>query len=335
MNLNTALQIVSASVLANRKLNGRTSQYTTPMLWGTAGCGKTTGVESVADGLGIDCRVVILAQYDAGELGGFPVLQDGEMHRARPAFLPTEGEGILFLDELPQAPVANQNIAAQLVNERRIGEHKLGDGWSIVCAGNDLKHRAGTNAMPSHLKDRLLHLEVEPSLDDTLEYFNAKGVDPIVCGFLRFSADQLSVFDKDAKACPSPRSWEKISNILSWGLPRAAESQAFAGQVGAGAGAKFEAFLQMYRELPNPEQPLTDPMNAPVPEKASILYALLAGISARVNDKNADNFLRYVDRIPQGEFGAFAVKSAKQRYPEINKAPAFKAWAVKNHTLLL
>ena len=335
MNLNTALQIVSASVQANSKLSGRTSQYVTPMLWGTAGAGKTTGVEAVAEQLGIDCRVVILAQYDAGELGGFPVLVDGQMERARPAYLPSEGTGILFLDELPQAPVANQNIAAQLVNERRIGEHLLGDGWTIVCAGNDLKHRAGTNAMPSHLKDRLLHLEIEPFLDDVLTYFNTKGIKPAVTGFLRFQPDHLSVFDKDVKACPSPRSWEKVSQILSWGLPAHAEYEAITGTVGSGSAATFSAFLQVFRELPDPDLPLTSPDTAPIPDQANVLFAILAGVSARVNEKNADNFIKYVSRITNGEFSVFAVKSAKERFPEINKCQAFKAWAVKHAQLLL
>lgn len=329
MRLSTAQAIVAKSVEANQavgKASARSSQYTTPMLWGVAGLGKTTLVQDIAESLGIECRVVMLAQYDAGELGGFPILKDEEMFRARPAFLPTDGEGILFLDELPQAPVANQNIAAQLVNERRIGEHRIGAGWSIVCAGNDMSHRAGTNAMPSHLKDRLLHLEIEPNLDDALAYMNATGVRPEVTGFLNFQPEWLSKFDKDVKACPSPRSWEKVSNILSWGLDEVAEFEAFRGQVGNEATASFKAFLMTYRTLPDPEAPLKDPMNAVIPSEPSVLFAVLSAVSARVNDKNADNFMKYVMRIPQQEFGAFAVKTALARCPELKKASQMREW---------
>lgn len=328
MRLSTAQAIIRASVEANGKLSGRTSQYTTPMLWGVAGLGKTTLVQDVAADLDMDCEVVILAQYDAGELGGFPYLDDGTFLRARPSWLPTEGRGILFLDELPQAPVANQNIAAQLVNERRIGEHRLADGWSIVCAGNDLKHRAGTNAMPTHLKDRLLHLEVEPNLDDALDYMNAKKVRPEVTGFLRFVPKQLSQFDKDAKACPSPRSWEKVSNILDWGLDSVAEYEAITGQVGAGATADFTAFLKVYRELPDPELPLKDPDNAPLPENPSVMYAVCSALSYRVNKTNAANFLKYIRRLPQQEFAAFAIKDALARFPDLKKVNGFRDWVL-------
>jgi len=335
MKLSTAQNIIRASIVANGNLSGRTSQYTTPMLWGVAGLGKTTLVQDIADELGIDCVVVILAQYDAGELGGFPYLNDGTFLRARPSWLPTEGRGILFLDELPQAPVANQNIAAQLVNERRIGEHQLGDGWSIVCAGNDLKHRAGTNAMPTHLKDRLLHLEVEPNLDDALVYMNAKGVRPEVTGFLRFVPKQLSNFDKDAKACPSPRSWEKVSNILDWGLDTVSEYQAITGQVGSGATADFAAFLKVYRELPDPELPLKDPDNAPLPENPSVMYAVCSALSYRVNKSNAQNFMKYIRRLPEQEFAAFAIKDAMSRFPDLKKVDGFRDWVLQGGAELI
>lgn len=335
MRLSIARDTVAKSVRANQALSGRTSKYTTPMLWGVAGLGKTTIVQDVAADLDIDCRVVMLGQYDAGELGGFPILKDGQMFRARPAFLPEDGEGILFLDELPQAPVANQNIAAQLVNERRIGEHQLGDGWSIVCAGNDLKHRAGTNAMPTHLKDRLLHLEVEPNLDDALVYMNAKGVRPEVTGFLRFVPKQLSNFDKDAKACPSPRSWEKVSNILDWGLDTVSEYQAITGQVGSGATADFAAFLKVYRELPDPELPLKDPDNAPLPENPSVMYAVCSALSYRVNKSNAQNFMKYIRRLPEQEFAAFAIKDAMSRFPDLKKVDGFRDWVLQGGAELI
>ena len=329
MNLSTAREIVLASIKSNQAIaakGARSSQYVTPMLWGVAGAGKTSVVEQIAEHLDMECRIVIFAQYDAGELAGFPILKDGKMFRACPAYLPQEGEGILFCDELPQAPVANQNVAAQLVNERRIGEHKLGDGWSIVCAGNDLSHRAGTNAMPTHLKDRLLHLEIEPNLDDALHYMNAHGVRPEVTGFLRFKPDQLSKFDKDAKACPSPRSWEKVSGILNWGLDEGAEMEAIMGQVGLGAASDFKAFLSVYRELPDPELPLKDPVNAPIPQDPSVMYAVCAGIAYRVNKTNSANFMAYLKRIPQQEFSAFAVKSALSRYDGLKKEPALRDW---------
>ena len=167
MKLSQARNIVTSAIHHAWSLkNGRDAQYVVPYLISGPGIGKTTTVQDIAAAEGVQCQILSLAQYDAGELGGWPVpSKDGDtMIRMRPDWMPTEGRGVLFLDELPQAPVANQNIAAQIVNERRVGPHRLPEGWVIVAAGNRTSDRAGTNNMPSHLKDRLMFLEIEADL---------------------------------------------------------------------------------------------------------------------------------------------------------------------------
>lgn len=56
-----------------------------------------------------------LATRDPAELAGLPWTKDSRSIRCRPDWLPREGQGLLFLDELPQAGVANLNIAATLI----------------------------------------------------------------------------------------------------------------------------------------------------------------------------------------------------------------------------
>jgi MoxR-like ATPase len=92
------------------------------------------------------------ATRDPADLGGMPWVTDGRTVRCRPDWLPTEGRGILFLDELPQAGLANLNIAATLIREHRIGEHRLPPTWMVACAGNHHHNRAGTTTMPSHVR---------------------------------------------------------------------------------------------------------------------------------------------------------------------------------------
>lgn len=323
MRLSTAKEIILAS-FKNRS-NG--IQSITPYLEGSAGLGKTTVCQSCAEELGVEFRSEIVAQRDAGEMGGL-IFRDenNEAGRLRPDWLPSEGEGILLLDELGQAPMANLNIVAQLVNERRIGEHALGDGWIIVCAGNSVKHRAGSNALPTHLKDRLLHLDIEADLDDALDYMNSKSVAPEIIGYLKFRPTKLSEFDKDAKAFPSPRSWHKTSEILSWGLSETAEFEAIRGQVGDSASADFKAYLKVFRALPDPEAPLKTPDTADIPAEPSVLFAVCANIAHRVNKSNVDNFCKYLGRLPQQEFSAFAIKSVFSRWPDIKREKAFVEW---------
>lgn len=326
MGLSEVSDVIRAAYL-NRE-NG--IQAITPYLVGSVGTGKTTTSVAAAESLGIDHRVVILAQYDAGELRGLIYHDNGETVWLRPNWLPSEGQGILVIDELPQAPLANQNIAAQLVNERRIGEHKLGDGWIIVCTGNAVKHRAGANQIPTHLKDRLTYCYIEADVDDTLDYMNSVGVNPAVIGYLKFRPSNLCVFDKDADACPSPRSWHKVSDILSWGLPEEIEFKLIIGQVGKAAAADFRAYLNVYRALPDPEAPLKTPETAEIPTEPSILFAVCANLAQRVNKSNVGNFFKYLTRLTQQEFAAFALKSLYPRWPEVKNEEAFKAW-VREH----
>jgi len=329
MKLSQARNIVTSAIHHAWSLkNGRDAQYVVPYLISGPGIGKTTTVQDIAAAEGVQCQILSLAQYDAGELGGWPVpSKTGDtMIRMRPDWMPTEGRGVLFLDELPQAPVANQNIAAQIVNERRFGPHHLPEGWVIVAAGNRASDRAGTNNMPSHLKDRLMFLEVEADLDDTIKYFYSKRVDERVCAFLRFRPEWLHKFDRDANACPSPRSWERVASIMSWGLDPVNQLEALAGQVGRAATADFHGFLKMYSTVPDMDELIANPTGAMISDDPAVMYAICAALSVKMNTKNAGNVVKYLMRLPQQEFAAFVMKDALARDPALKQTDAVRQW---------
>ena len=329
MKLSQAQAIVEKAITHALDLkDARDAQYVVPYLIGGAGLGKTTIVKDVAASMNMQCSILSLAQYDAGELGGWPVpSKNGDtMIRMRPDWMPTEGRGVLFLDELPQAPTANQNIAAQIVNERRVGPHYLPAGWVIVAAGNRTSDRAGTNNMPSHLKDRLMFLEVEADLEDTIAYFYSKRIDERVCAFLRFRPEWLHKFDRDANACPSPRSWERVSSIMSWGLDPVNQLEALAGQVGRAATADFHGFIKLYTTVPDMDELIANPMGAMISQDPAVMYAICAALSAKMNAKNAGNVVKYLMRLPQQEFAAFVIKDALSRDKTLKQTDAVRDW---------
>ena len=329
MKLSQAQAIVEKAITHALDLkDARDAQYVVPYLIGGAGLGKTTIVKDVAASMNMQCSIMSLAQYDAGELGGWPVpSKDGtSMIRMRPDWMPTEGTGVLFLDELPQAPTANQNIAAQIVNERRVGPHHLPAGWVIVAAGNRTSDRAGTNNMPSHLKDRLMFLEVEADLEDTIAYFYSKRIDERVCAFLRFRPEWLHKFDRDANACPSPRSWERVSSIITWGLDPVNQLEALAGQVGRAATADFHGFIKLYTTVQDMDELIANPMGAMISQDPAVMYAICAALSAKMNAKNAGNVVKYLMRLPQQEFAAFVIKDALSRDKTLKQTDAVRDW---------
>ena len=356
--------ILKAIVLQNLDLRSQgvpMSSLNVPYLLGEPGIGKTSIVDQVTKEVGIGFEPLILAQYDLGDLGGLPYLaplvksekipkeerveggpkkryietDEKQYRRARPFFMPTEGRGILFLDEVTQAFMANQNIAAQLVNEGRIGEHILPKGWIVVLASNEATNRAGTNPMPSHLKDRLNWLPCGAYYKDVVELFHKKKLDERLPAYLRWRPDFLSKFNPDEDVCPSPRSWEKVASHLSnpYFISEEHRRRAIVGAVGEAAAADFHAFLGVWEKMPNPDDVIKDPRTAAIPKEEDIKYALCAALSARANETNAGSIVIYAERLlaeSSGEYGIYLVRDAIDRSGGLKSKLATRSRPIKS-----
>jgi MoxR-like ATPase len=303
-------------------------------LWGGPGIGKSAIVSQLAEDLTIPLQDVRALLLDPVDLRGLPFLgSDGRSKWATPEFLPQEGSGILFLDELNAAPAMVQASCYQLVLDRKLGEYTLPDGWAIVAAGNRDSDRAVTTRMPTPLRNRFVHLEFEVDLQEWSEWAIRAGIRPEVIAFLRFRQELLSVFDRDANAFPSPRSWEFISRILDATPDQAVEHELFAGAVGSGAATEFSAFMRMFRELPNIDAILLNPLKEPVPENAAAQYAVASALARCASDTNFDRVCLYLNRMPT-EFRVLCVRDASLRQPEIRHTPSYTKWAIENHDVI-
>jgi hypothetical protein len=327
MNIDTAAKIVAAVLKNNLKMKAEGSSPATllnPQLIGDPGIGKTESYSMAAQLVsesvkGFECRSVIVAQYDAGEMGGMPYLGEDETgnpvyKRARPDWLPSEGTGVLVLDELTQAPGACLNIVAQLANEHRIGEHELGAGWVLGFANNKLSNRANTFQIPTHLADRLMPLDVEAEAEAVIKCFNSRGYPSEMTSFLKNMPQLVADFDPSKTSCPSPRSWARAVTILEMeGVDLREKRFMLESTVGVEAANHYMTHLSLYEDMIDPDLPINTPETAPLPEKAAMGFILCAALAARMNDSNCDNILNYCDRMPNQEHTAFLVKSALQR----------------------
>lgn len=303
-------------------------------LWGGPGVGKSAIVRQLAQKLTVPLQDVRALLLDPVDLRGLPFLgQDGRSKWATPEFLPQDGSGILFLDELNAAPAMVQASCYQLVLDRKLGEYTLPDGWAIIAAGNRDSDRAVTTRMPTPLRNRFVHLEFDVDLQEWSEWAIQTGIRPEVIAFLRFRQELLSAFDRDANAFPSPRSWEFVSRILGATPDRAIEHELFAGAVGAGAATEFSAFLKTFRELPNIDAILLNPLKEPVPENAAAQYAVASALAHCATDMNFDRICTYLERMPT-EFSVLCVRDASLRQPAVQHTPAFTKWATVNHHVL-
>jgi hypothetical protein len=305
-------------------------------IWGPPGVGKSQVVARTAADLGlelIDLRAVLL---DPVDLRGIPtVAADGVARWCPPAFLPTEGQGVLFLDELNAAPPLVQAACYQLILDRRVGEYELPAGWSVVAAGNREGDRAVTHRMPSALCNRFVHLDFDVDVDQWLEWAGEQGLPEEIRAFVRFRPNLLHSFDprRDDKAFPSPRSWEFAGRMLAAGPNPEVEAALLRGAVGPGAATEFVGFSRIYRQLPDPEAVIGSPESAEVPEEPATLYALCGALARKADAGTADSILTYASRLP-AEFAVLLVRDSVRVAPCVVESPIFSRWATANSDVL-
>src|SRR5437867_3167799 len=98
-------------------------------IWGGPGIGKSSIVRQLAQTLRQTLQDIRALLLDPVDLRGLPFLgADNRSKWATPDFLPQDGEGILFLDELNAAPAMVQASCYQLVLDRKLGEYTLKAG---------------------------------------------------------------------------------------------------------------------------------------------------------------------------------------------------------------
>lgn len=306
-------------------------------LWGGTGIGKSDIILQIVEELGmgpeesfIDLR---LSQLDPVDLRGLPRLESKDyVEWAPPHFLPMEGKGVLFLDELNLAPGTVQNAAYQLVLDRELGEYKMPERWVIIAAGNRPQDKAGVNPMKAPLSNRFIHWEVETDLEDWKDWAFENDIDHRVIGFLNFKPDLLYKFEEDAgHAFPTPRTWERVSDLLRIGLT---DVKDIAGAVGLGAAREFKAYVRMEEDLPDVDRILEGKNE--VPEEPDILYSLVSSMVQKARDKGGyeERLAEYANFLP-AEFAVLLLKDSLRARISVQMTDGFEKLSKKYKDLIL
>ncbi|ARE40089.1 MoxR-like ATPase [Rhodovulum sp. P5] len=218
------------------------------MLHGRPGVGKTQVVEQLARDMGgllFDLRLTTIEPQD---LRGLPYYdhQSQKTKWYRPEDLPDDPAhpAILFLDELTAASPMLQPTVYGLLQERRVGRHRLPDSVFIVAAGNTVEDGAIAYQMNTALSDRLIHLHVQAAAADWLDnYAVPKGLHPTVVAFIKTRADLLDTTEQALEQghliATTPRSWERVSQIMQAVPDRRMRNILVAGTVGDAVAAEF------------------------------------------------------------------------------------------------
>ncbi|OYU18320.1 MAG: ATPase [Rhodobacteraceae bacterium PARR1] len=217
------------------------------MLHGRPGVGKTEVVQTLATRIGAVLHDLRLTTIEPQDLRGLPYYDHAQAKTVwyRPEDLPDgDAPAILFLDELTAAAPALQPTVYGLLQERRVGRHRLPDTVMVIAAGNRVEDGAIAYDMGSALSDRLIHMTVQADADDWLRnYALPAGIHPAVAAFIRTRPDLLETTEDAIRrgqmiAC-TPRSWRRVSQIMQAIPDRAQRQVMIAGTVGLAPAAEF------------------------------------------------------------------------------------------------
>ena len=304
------------------------------ILIGKPGGGKTSLVRQCAERNNMTFFPVHLAQREPTDLTGLPFAQNGKTAHLTPDILPTEGKGILFLDEFAQSTPMMMNAASELLLERRLGHYKLPNGWLVWCASNARSHRAGVNEIPTHVRNRWYRLDYDTDNDDWQDWALRHGIVNEVIAFIRWRPQLLHDFDANKDCFPTPRSWEMVSDAWKMNINIAVKSGLIMGAVGEGACAEFVGYTKVFTQIPDPKEVLDNPRKAPVPKAPDILYALCTCLASITTDKNFDSLVSYADRLPI-EFSIMTIKDVVKRDEKVRTLKSFAEWMHRNRNVIL
>ena len=184
--------------------------------------------------------------------------------------------------------------------------------------------------MPTPVKNRFAHYEVEPNVDDWAAWAIRKGINPTIISFVRYRPTLLHSLDSRENAFPTGRAWEMVDRKLPYmgGTPDD-EFYGVASIIGDGPAGEFIAFKQTADKMPDLDKIISSPHSVNVPDDPSILFAVSSGLAARSDENNFKDIMAYAKRMP-AEYQVVLVRDSLAKDRDLVKTPAFQKWTQDN-----
>jgi len=240
---------------------------------------------------------------------------------------------VWFFDDLGQAAPMVQNAYMQLFLARKINGHKIPDCIVFIAATNRMHDMAGVTGIGEAVKGRFCTIvELRADLASWTQWALAHGVAPEVITFLQWHPELLHV-DEPSRTIinhPTPRNWANgVSELIKCGETHLA---AFAGSVGDAAATQFKGFLRVYKELPDLNDLVSNPLTVVIPTDPAVLWAITMALVSFVTKANADNVFAFINRM-NGDFGALFLMGIDAKSPKIKSTSAYIKYISDNPNL--
>jgi hypothetical protein len=335
----------------------RTNPTTRFLLQGEPGIGKSSLLESIANGMGYDYAYIDVPNMDLGDIA-MPVI-DHETKTTR--YYPNARFGIhngkpmvIMLDEFTKGADPVKNMLHPMLEKAnpRLGDLPLDSNTVVFLTGNLSTDGVGDN-LKAHSRNRLVPVTIsKPDADQWIEWAINKGIEAEVIAWVnRFPHAMASYTDagqgdnpyiynpkNSQKAFVSPRSLETASNIVRTRKDNDPETviAALTGAIGESAARDMQAYIEFSDQLPTWESTIQHPKTTSIPTSAGACAIVVFGAIARVDKTTIAPFMEYLERFDAEWQAVFAINIAKtpSKQSIAFSCKAFADWVAKNHDLL-
>lgn len=325
-----------------------------PMLYGKPGAGKSSLAADIAQHLNLQLVDIRLSDYEPPDINGFMRFNEasGRGEYVPMDLIPIEGDKLpinpetkkqydgwlLLFDEITNAEDPVLKVIYKVLQDRIIaGMRKIHPRAVMMAAGN-LGEEDGSmaNAMPTTLQSRLMSLNLSISGQEWVLNEAKFKAAPNVLAYISSNPDMVHNLDMDSYNdvnFPCHRNWSRLSRYLNQvGQTEEVHEDylpPIAGAIGQSAAQEFVAFSQIYKNLPDPQKMLQEPLNVDIPHDNPALCAIMTNsVIPLVNKGNLGAAVELFKRF-DGPIHALAMRSMISRFPEYIDEPAIDRW-IKN-----
>lgn len=172
----------------------------TPLLRAYFGRAKTAMINDIARKLGKRVFCLVGSMTDPLDLKGLPFIENGEVHYAPEAMIKvaqeTNGEVVIFLDELTTFPSAVRAVTLKMIHERICGPHQLPQATMFAAACNAAKDAPNGRPLDAGNINRMVVIDMPPmTRDDVSRWASAN-----VIGFNQAQMPDWTIVPKDWRA---------------------------------------------------------------------------------------------------------------------------------------
>jgi len=171
----------------------------------------------------LDLRI---AYMEAPDMIGFPEAENINNVRRTvhnlPEFWPTDGEGLILLEEPNRGTTGVMNCLMQILTDRKVHKYNVPEGWVIAACINPDSAEYDVNNMDAALKNRFEIFEVEYHHIGFENFIESKNWDEKI---QRFIGSGMWIYKTPSALGPeavyiSPRTWSKMNAAEKAGVHR-------------------------------------------------------------------------------------------------------------------